>query len=271
MRVVVVGASGRTGALVVKALVKAGDSVVGTIRNPKHMAALVKQGVEVAMIDLDKSPLADIEQAFKGADAVVFAAGSGEGESSAIDRKGVQRTVLAAEKAGVGRYVAVSALGASTAVPKAFDTKEMKDYYKAKQAGNKRIRDSKLKWTILEPGGLTEGKGTGKLALSEGNDIANKDIARDDVAAAVVAVLREPKSAGHTFQLIGGKTAIAEAVRSGSAKAAAEVVEPVKAKKAPAAEAKKPAKGPAARAKAPAKKAAAKKATRAPAKKTRRS
>jgi uncharacterized protein YbjT (DUF2867 family) len=121
MRVVVVGGSGRTGALVVKALVKAGDSAVATIRNPRHMAALIKQGVEVVMLDLDSSPLADIEQAFKGADAVVFAAGSGEGESNAIDRKGVKRTVLAATKAGVRRYVAVSSLGATTRVPLTYE------------------------------------------------------------------------------------------------------------------------------------------------------
>lgn len=261
MRVVVVGGHGRTGALIVDALIKRGDQVVATIRNPKHMADLIKKGVEAAMLDLDSSPLADIEQTFKGADAIVFAAGSGDGESSAIDRKGVQRTVLAAEKTGVSRYVAISALGASTAVPKAFDTKDMKDYYKAKRAGNKRIRDSRLKWTIIEPAELTEGKGSGRIALSESKDVENKPIARADVAAAVIAVLQEPKSAGHTFQLLGGKTAIAEAVKDGAggnrqaAKSEPKATAPKA--KAPAAKAKKPAakaRKPAAKAKAPAKK-----------------
>lgn len=42
MRVVVVGGAGRTGSLVVKALLKAGDNVVATIRNPAQMAGLVK-------------------------------------------------------------------------------------------------------------------------------------------------------------------------------------------------------------------------------------
>lgn len=214
MRVVVVGASGRTGALVVKALKANGDAVVATIRNSKYMAGLVKQGVEVAMLDLDSSPLADIEQAFKGADAVVFAAGSAEGESSALDRKGVYRTVLAAEKAGVERYVAISALGSSTPVPEAFSgSAEMKDYYKAKRAADKKIRESALKWTILEPGGLGAGRGTGKIALSE-TGIANKTIARADVAATVVAVLGAPQTVGRTFQIVGGTTPIATAVKA---------------------------------------------------------
>ena len=84
------------------ARIRGGDAVVATIRNPKHMVELVKQGVEVAMLDLDTSPLADFEQTFKGADAIVFAAGSAEADpSSAIDSKGVRRTVLTATKAGV--------------------------------------------------------------------------------------------------------------------------------------------------------------------------
>lgn len=276
MRVVVVGASGRTGALVVKALVKAGDTVVGTIRNPKHMVELVKQGVEAVMLDLDSSPLADIEQAFKGADAIVFAAGSAEADpSSAIDRKGVTRTVLAATKAGVARYVAVSSLGATTRVPLTYEWEGMKAYFDAKRAANKQVRGSKLRWTIIEPGTLTEDKGTGKVALSEGEDVRDAKISRADVADVVAAALREPKSVGHTFQIVGGKTAIVDAVRSVSARAPAEVVEPLKTRKAkasateePAAPAKTAAKAPARKAaKAPAKKATPAKAKTAPAKK----
>lgn len=212
-RIVVVGGHGRTGLLVVKQLLRRGDSVVATIRNPRHMAELVKLGAETHVLDLDASPLADFEHAFRGADAVVFAAGSAEGESSAIDRKGVQRTVRAAANAKVGRYVAISALGASTRVPAAFDSKEMKEYYAAKKTANKLVRNSSLFWTIIEPGGLTVGKPTGRIALSEGEDIANRNISRADVAATVLAVLDEPRSAGHTFQLVGGTTEIVKAVK----------------------------------------------------------
>lgn len=279
MRVVVVGASGRTGALVVKELLKAGDNVVGTIRNPKHMVELVKQGVEVAMLDLDKSPLADFEQTFKSADAVVFAAGSAEGESSALDRKGVKRTVLAATKAGVRRYVAVSGLGATTRVPLTYEWEGMKDYFAAKRAANKHVRDSKLAWTIVEPGTLTEAKGTGRVALSEGEDIRDGKISRADVAAVVVAALKEPKSVGRTFQIVGGTTAIETAV----AKAVGGPAPKPEEQKRVAPKAKVPAtkKAPAAKAKkAPAKtvgvkkaptRAPAKKAKKAPAMKTRRS
>jgi uncharacterized protein YbjT (DUF2867 family) len=211
-RIVVVGGHGRTGRLVVDLLIAGGDMVVATIRNPEHMAELVKAGAETVIVDLDSSPLADIEHVFKGADAVVFAAGSAEGESSAVDRKGTTRTLLAAGKAGVKRYVSISSLGGSTPVPKEWAANaEMKDYFKQKRAANKAIRESGLDFTIVEPAELTDAKGTGKITLGEEGVDPGK-IARADVAAVVVAVLGMPKTKGRTFQITGGKTAIETAL-----------------------------------------------------------
>eukprot|EP01036_Dinobryon_divergens_P054868 gene54868-73302_t len=45
-RIVVVGGHGRTGKLVVEQLIAHGDTVVATIRNARHMAAMVKLGAE---------------------------------------------------------------------------------------------------------------------------------------------------------------------------------------------------------------------------------
>jgi len=215
-RIVVVGGHGRTGKLIVRQLLKQGDSVVATIRNASHMAPLVKAGAETVMLDLDSSSPRDFAVAFAGADAIVFAAGSGDNEPSAIDRKGVTRTVNAAEKAGVKRYVAVSAIGATTGVPDRWNTPQMKDYWAAKKAGNKKIRGSSLDWTIIEPGELTEGKQTGKVMLgTDGLDIdtlKSIKISRADVAATVVAALAAPKSKGKTFQIVSGTTEIARAI-----------------------------------------------------------
>jgi uncharacterized protein YbjT (DUF2867 family) len=211
MRIIVIGASGRTGILIVEQLIAAKHHVVGTIRNATHMPELVKLGAEVALIDLDKSDFDDIVFAMKGADAVVFAAGSATGESSEIDRKGTLRTVRAAEKAGVRRYVSISSIGASTGLSTRDMSEEMKDYYKQKRAAGKHITGSSLQWTILEPGELTDGKGTGKVTLSE-EAIEEGKIPRADVAAVTVAVLEEPRTAGHVYQLTSGKTPIKAAL-----------------------------------------------------------
>lgn len=213
MRIIVIGGSGRTGILVVEKLIAAGHSVVATIRNPKHMAETVKRGAETIVLDLDRSPLAEFTTTMKGADAVVFAAGSAAGEGSALDRIGTRRTVHAAENAGVKRYVSISSIGASTGLSTRSMNDEMKDYYKQKRAAAKFIHASSLAWTIIEPGELTDDAGTGKVALSEAA-LTNGPVTRADVAAVVAAVLAEPKSAGHTFQLTNGPTPIATALKA---------------------------------------------------------
>lgn len=213
MRVTVIGGSGRTGKLVVEKLIAAGHTVVATIRSVKHMAELVKLGAAVELVDLDTSEFDVIVNAMKGSDAVVFAAGSAAGEGSELDRKGTVRTVRAAEKAGVKRYLSISSIGASTGLSIRSMDAEMKDYYKQKRAAGKHITASSLDWTILEPGELTDGSGTGKVLLSQAA-IDEESVPREDVATVTVALLEEPKAIGKVFQLTRGKSTIAAALKS---------------------------------------------------------
>ena len=213
---------------------------------------MVKLGAETVVLDLALSTGPDFQAQFKGADVVVFAAGSAEDdENSDIDRTGTLKTVRAAKAVGVKRYISVSALGATTPTPKKWlDSELMKNYYKAKKAANKHVRDSGLDWTIIEPGELTDGKLTGKVTLAQDGVDPDK-ISRADVAATVLAVLATPSSKGRTFQVVGGKTPVLEAVQKESARPAPDL------KPAKKAEAKKaPAK------KGPAEKASARKAAR---------
>ena len=95
----------------------------------------------------------------------------------------------------------------------AWATDEMKDYYKHKRLAGKAIMKSGLDWTIVEPGELTDGKGTGKVTLST-EAIDQKSVSRADVAAVVVAAIRSPKTAHKALQLTSGKTAIADAIKA---------------------------------------------------------
>ena len=213
MRITVIGGSGRTGRLVVEQLLANKHAVVATIRSTRHMADLVKLGAEVQLVDLDKSEFDVIVNAMKGSDAVIFAAGSAAGETSELDRKGTLRTVRAAEKAGVPRYVSISSIGASTGLSTRSMDEEMKDYYRQKRAAAKHITGSSLKWTIIEPGQLTDEPGTGKVTMTEeALDIG--PIPRADVAAVTVAAVEEPRTAGHVYQVIGGQTAIGTALKA---------------------------------------------------------
>lgn len=213
MRAIVIGGSGRTGRLILARLVAAGHAAVAIIRNPKHMAGMVKLGAETVLLDLEASTGPQFQDAFRGADAVIFAAGSAAGEPSALDRRGLVKTVRAARAVGVPRYVAIASIGASTGMRLSGEwaTDEMRDYYRQKRAANAYLRDAGIGWTIIEPAELTEGKATGKVTLSE-TALEPRPIARADVAAVLVALLETEKSLGHAYQLTGGTTPIGKAV-----------------------------------------------------------
>ena len=149
----------------------------------------------------------------RGADAVVFAAGAGPGSGAArkdtVDRDAAILLADAAEAAGVDRYVMVSAMAAdphATAEDAVFQA-----YLRAKGVADEAIRArAALNWTIVRPGMLTDDAGTGGVTIAEST--GRGSIPREDVAAVLVAVLDEPGTAGQSFDLISGDSAITEAV-----------------------------------------------------------
>ena len=212
MRVTVIGGHGRTGLELVKQLVAAKHDVVATIRNPEHEQALTELGAKARLVDLETAPADSIAEAFKGSDAVIFAAGSSEGQTSAFDRLGTLRTLRAAEKAGVKHYVSISAFGASTGLSTRSMSEEMKDYYRQKRSAAQHIVKSRLDWTIIEPAELTDDGASGQVRIAL-TAIKSVPIARADVAAVTIAALDDPKSVGKAIQVSGGKVPIEAALK----------------------------------------------------------
>ena len=66
-----------------------------------------------------------------------------------------------------------------------------------------------LDLTVLRPGGLTDEPGTGRVRLA--GHVPRGQVPRDDVAAVLVALPDRP-GRGAVVELVGGDTAVAEAV-----------------------------------------------------------
>ncbi|MGB1498626.1 NAD(P)H-binding protein, partial [Alloalcanivorax venustensis] len=80
-----------------------------------------------------------------------------------------------------------------------------------KQNADNHLRASKLAYTIVRPGKLTEDDGTGKVRLAERFEDFG-EIPRQDVAAVLEAVLENPATAGREFDLLSGDQPVEEAV-----------------------------------------------------------
>ncbi|NUR92877.1 MAG: NAD(P)H-binding protein, partial [Nonomuraea sp.] len=149
----------------------------------------------------------------RGADAAVVAAGAGPGSGvprkDTVDRGASVLLADACERAGVRRFVQISSMGAGSP-PRPGSDDVWAAYIDAKTAAEDDLRGRDLDWTILRPGGLTDDPGTGLVRLAP--QVPRGAVPRDDVAAVIVALLREPGSAGKVLELVSGDDPIAEAV-----------------------------------------------------------
>lgn len=215
MRVVIAGGHGKIALILEQLLAARGDVPVGLIRNPSHATDLEAVGAQAVVLDLEHSTVDQVAEAVRGADAVVFAAGAGPGSGVArkqtVDRDAAILLADAAEAAGVPRYLMVSAISADDrSLDDGYDEVFLA-YIRAKSEADANVRArSALQSTIVRPGGLTDDPGTGRVQIAEST--GRGTIARADVAAVLLAVLDSPATAGRTFEVISGETAIGEAL-----------------------------------------------------------
>jgi uncharacterized protein YbjT (DUF2867 family) len=159
--------------------------------------------------DLEQASVEEVAAAIEGSDAVVFAAGAGPGSGAerkvTMDRDGAVTLLRAASSSSVGRYVMVS--GAGVENPPSGD----EVYLRAKAEADAAVEASDLNWTILQPGGLTDDTGTGKVRIE--TTPFSGPVPRDDVAAVLAALLADRRSSGRILYLSSGFTPIGEALR----------------------------------------------------------
>lgn len=196
--VVVAGAGGRTGRLVVRELVAAGFRVRALVRDPA--AATFPAGVEVLAADA-RDP-ATLAGPLAGASGLVISIGARRGEAGngpeQVDFGGVRNLATAAAAAGVGQVVLVSSAGVTREdhpLNRLFD-----DVLRWKARGEDAVRAAGVPYTIIRPGGLTDADdGPGAIRLDQGDD-GTGFIPRADVARLCVAALREPAARNRSFE-----------------------------------------------------------------------
>lgn len=214
-RVAIVGAHGKVAQQLMRVLYDQGDDFVGIVRNDEHAEDVYRLGGEGLLVDIESADADALAAAFAGCDAVVFTAGAGGGSGverkRTVDYAGSVKSAEGAAKAGVRRFVQVSAWGVDA--PVADDAApDWRAYVEAKRDADASLRDSGLDWTILRPGGLTFEEGTGLVTLGE--SVERGSIPREDVARLIAACLNEPGTIGKVWEVVSGDTPLDEAVRA---------------------------------------------------------
>jgi uncharacterized protein YbjT (DUF2867 family) len=211
-KVLVIGGHGRVALQLERLLAERGDEVDAVIRNPEHAAEVEATGATAVVADVEALDVDGLAGLIAGHDAVVWSAGAGGGSPArtrAVDHDAAVRSMDAAERAGVRRYVMVSYFGSRPDHGVPADN-PFRHYADAKAAADEHLRGSGLDYTILGPSTLADGPGTGRIDATA--DEAGR-VDRADVAAVVAATLHEPATIGRTIRFNHGDTPIAEALR----------------------------------------------------------
>ena len=192
----VVGASGQLGSVIVRKLVAAGAPVRALGRNATTLAALPPEAEAAAVDLLDVPKLTD---ACRGVDQIVATAnnnmGTGANSPTRVDLPAYQNLCAAARNAGVRRLVYVSYLGVSQDAPV--------DIFRVKWYIEDAIRRSGVPHVMLRPTAFMDiwidqilAKGIREKGVAtifgDGHRLANY-IAVDDVAEFAVKILERPE------------------------------------------------------------------------------
>ncbi|MGG3181410.1 SDR family oxidoreductase [Priestia megaterium] len=212
MKVFVVGSNGQIGKHLIHVLNESSQHTVkAMVRKKEQAVSFHKLGIETVIGDLEGN-VDEIAKAAEGCEAIVFTAGSG-GHTGAdktllVDLDGAVKTIEAAEKIGIKRFIMVSAIQAHN---RENWEENIKPYYVAKHYADKILEQSTLTYTIIRPGILLNELGTGKV--SAGKNIVRGSIPREDVANTILVALNEKHTFGRSFDLVSGQDIISDALK----------------------------------------------------------
>jgi putative NADH-flavin reductase len=168
MKLLVLGATGRTGVLFVKKALDEGHQVTAFVRRAD---TAVDPRAQVVSGDVTDSAV--IATVARGHDAVISTLGAKNArETPALITDTVRAVIASAKTSGVDRFVIVSAFGVGDSLAKAsflasliFRT-ALRKKYADKAASEVLLRASDLKWTLEYPGALNNKDNTRYAAIA---------------------------------------------------------------------------------------------------------
>lgn len=198
MKLMIIGATGRTGEELMRQAISAGHEVVAYVRRPEAIAP--RENLIIVGGELDNQEL--LKQTAEGCDAITVTLGP---KISDRNRKlmeiAVPAVIKAAKSANVDRVVVLSALGVgetynNTRYPYRLGTKTfLKGNFSDHDAGESKLKNSGLNWTTIHPGPLFNGEKTEDPIVEDAKSGYKMPGAprtyRSDVAAVILKILED--------------------------------------------------------------------------------
>ena len=193
MKLVIFGASGQTGRLLVEEALVKGHQVVAYVRRVDSVT-MKNPNLKLIVAGLDDE--VKLREAVTGADACFSTLGGNSlTQSSLWFTEAIDRIAGIMEQEGVSRFIYLSSIGAGESryfmgplMRFMICNLILKVPLAEHSANEERLLKSNLKWTLVRPGSLTNGAKTAKF--KHGSDFiklkGNVKISRADVAAFMI-------------------------------------------------------------------------------------
>ena len=205
MKLVIFGATGKTGLEIVKQALEGGHEVTAFVRDPARLAI---ENENLSIVTGDVFDPASVAQAIKGQDAAVCALGAGSDlKKTKVRTIGTINIIAGMQENNVKRLVVITAMG----VGESWDTlsmfnkfffatllKSAREDHEAQEAA---VKESGLDWTIIRPSGLVDTPRTGVYDFGENIPAKTSRIARADVADLILIELERNTNIGKALTI----------------------------------------------------------------------
>ena len=189
MKLIVFGATGKTGREIVNQSLEQGYEVTAFVRDPAKMT------LEHSDLKVKKGDIFDftsVTQAIQGQDAVICSLGTSELGKTTVRSEGTANIVKAMEENHVNRLIVITAMGVAESwstlsfVNKLFFATLLRNSREDHEKQEVVVKESNLDWTIIRPSGLTDSLLTERYDIGVNILAKTSKIARADVAHAII-------------------------------------------------------------------------------------
>ncbi|MGB3586532.1 MAG: SDR family oxidoreductase [Tunicatimonas sp.] len=206
LNVLVVGATGSTGAEIVSKLYNAGHTVHALVRNTGKARQLLTP--DIHLIEHDLQDYSGYDSVVQEKDVIVYAAGStsfksyyfGKNTPKNIDYESVRQMAMAAENHAVKQFILISSMGVTHPF---FFLNLFGRVLTWKLKGENALRSTHLNYVIIRPGKLVdEGYAPEQCILYQDDKIRNQAISREEVAEVTAQCVANPDLVRVTFEVV---------------------------------------------------------------------
>ena len=194
MKVLILGATGGTGRILLEKALGRGHEVTALARDP---SAVAPRDYRPRVLRGDAMDPGAVEAAVSGQDAVLSALGTRSTKPTNLFSASTANLVGAMKKQGVRRLVCVTGIGAGDSKGHGGFLYDrfllpfvVRNQYEDKDRQEEIIRRSGLEWVIVRPARLTNGPATGEYhVFLSGDSYRATTVSREDVADFMLAQL----------------------------------------------------------------------------------